>query len=196
MESFVLILFILLLLSLPASVLGKGYFKGKLLIYRNIVTGLALVFFSYWLFKSSVVKPLADGLALQLVNKHSEPMDFYSIEVYGEKNNNTYQVQHLGDIRPEHYRVEYLSLKETNEFWLIGYSKKKVAYFTQHVILNKNEDCYIEAANYLNQSTKLSLLANKEVQTYKKNNSRDAVWVVLSLLIVVINLILFFRKRK
>ncbi|WKS95826.1 hypothetical protein [Riemerella columbina] len=197
MEQLAFIILILLLLGLPASILGRTYFKGRLLIYRNLVTIVALAFYGYWLVKQSLLQPTGEGLAIQIVNKHPQTLDFYSIEVgEDERQQAVYHVEHWGNIRPEHYRVAYLPMKQSDEFWLVGFSGKTLAYYTQHMVLNKNEDRYIEANHYLNQSTKLSTIAKRQIDLHKQENNRHAVVVIFSFLIILINMILFFRHKK
>lgn len=186
MESLIGVVLVLLVVSLAGTVLGSRYFRGRLLIYRNIVTIGGIIFYGYYFFHKSMNLPDGKGVAIQVVNRHAESLDFYSIEVYDDKNTG-YKVEHLGEIRPEHYRVAYLPLQGTSEFWLVAFSGKQLAYYTQHIVSNKNEDKYIEATHYLNQSTKLSTIAKKEVEHHKAENIHLAVWIVLSFLIILVN---------
>ncbi|MCD5969356.1 hypothetical protein [Riemerella anatipestifer] len=183
METLSFVLFILLLISLVRI--------NRLKLYRKIITIVGVLFFGYWIFTKIYPNSVGGSIAIQLVNKHPQTLDFYSLEVLDKG----YNIVHLEDIRSEHYRVCHLGMKDTDEFWLVAFSGKKMVYFTQHIVGNKNEDLYIEANNYLNQSAKLSNIAEKQIRLYKREGLRDAVWVTFCFLILFINIVSWVKKK-
>ena len=108
-----------------------------------------------------------------------------------------YEVRRLGSIRNNYYRIEYLDMKNADQFWVAGYmGKKNMVYFSQHSIPNKNEDQIIEVRNYINQSQKLSEIAKNQIQLKKFDDMRTGIWVTLDLLLLFLNFTLLMRKGK
>jgi hypothetical protein len=95
-------------------------------------------------------------MSIQVINRLNQPIDFYAIKVIN-KDKNQFLSKHIGNVRTNHYQIEYFDMSNSNEFWIVGYlPKNKMVYFTQHSVINKEADQKIEVKNYLNQSLKLS----------------------------------------
>ncbi|MGN7759116.1 hypothetical protein ACTJIV_16720 [Chryseobacterium sp. 22532] len=186
-----------------ACVLSLILFKvksGRLAKWAKLFRILTLVFsistFTYWFIKKSAVSFVDNSVGLQVVNKLPQTLDFYLIKVDTAKIQNL-EPKHIGKIRPEYYRIEYLKMDQSDEYWIIGYlGKKNMVYFSQHAVPNKNIDQIVEVQNYINQSVKLSEAAKKQVETYNYENAKLGIWVSLDLLLLFLNLVLLLRKNK
>ncbi len=186
------IILIALVISLFLSKVKSGWAK----IFRVVTLVFSISLFTYWFIKKSSIGVVQDAVALQLINKLPQPLDFYVLNVKNIDKSNTLEVMHLGKIRPEYYRVEYLRMNNSNEYWIIGYlGKKNAVYFSQHSVPNKNIDQMIEVQNYINQSVKLSGIAKKEIETYNQENTKLGVLITLNFLLLFLNLSLFLRKK-
>lgn len=185
------IILITLIISLFLSKVKLGWAK----IFRAVILVFSISLFTYWFIKKSSIGIVQNAVALQLINKLPQPLDFYVLNVKNGKNDG-FEVMHLGKIRPEYYRVEYLKMKNSDEYWIIGYlGKKNAVYFSQHSVPNKNIDQMIEVQNYINQSVKLSGIAKKEIENYNQENIKLGVLITLNLLLLFLNLSLFIRKK-
>lgn len=99
---------------------------------------------------------------MQIINNLQQPIDFYTVRINKSPEAGDV-VNHLGTIRSGYYRIEYFNVKNSDEYWLMGFiGKKKLVYFSQHAIVNKNEDQLVEVRNYINQSQRLSDLGVKK----------------------------------
>jgi len=196
----VFIIFIIFWASFISLFLSKVK-KGKTAEWARLFRIATLVFsisiFTYWFIKKSAVGIVKDSVSLQVINKLPQPLDFYVINLKDKDKNGIPDTKHIGKIRPEYYRIEYLKMDTSDEYWIVGYlGKKNLVYFSQHSVPNKNIDQVIEIQNYINQSLKLSEKAKKEVENYNYENIKLGIWVTLDFLLVFINLVLLLRKRK
>ena len=188
------LLFILLCLALFFSVVKNGAFKNWAKIFRIAVVVATTGVFTYYFITKSLNSFLEDSLTVQLINKLPFPLDFYIVKV---TNDNQYKTQHLGSIRSNFYRIEYLDMDHSDEFWIAGYmGKKNLAYFSQHSVPNKNMDQIIEVNNYIIQSSKLSTKAKTLIDEMKFENVKTSVWVTIDMLLLFLNTALLFRKEK
>ncbi|MPS65248.1 hypothetical protein [Chryseobacterium sp.] len=188
------LLFIILITLIISLLLSKVKF-GWAKIFRAVILVFSISLFTYWFIKKSSIGVVQNAVALQLINKLPQPLDFYVLNINNNKND-ALEVMHLGKIRPEYYRVEYLKMTHSDEYWIIGYlGKKNAVYFSQHSVPNKNIDQMIEVQNYINQSVKLSGIAKKEIEAYNQENTKLGVLITLNLLLLFLNLSLFVRKK-
>ncbi|WP_426279087.1 hypothetical protein ACN9MN_07610 [Chryseobacterium sp. S-02] len=188
------LLFILLIALVISLFLSKVKLGGAK-IFRAVILVFSISLFTYWFIKKSSIGVVQNAVALQLINKLPQPLDFYVLNVKNGKNDG-FEVMHLGKIRPEYYRVEYLKMNNSDEYWIIGYlGKKNAVYFSQHSVPNKNIDQMIEVQNYINQSVKLSGIAKKEIEVYNQENTKLGVLITLNFLLLFLNISLFLRKK-
>lgn len=186
------IILVTLIISLFLSKVRLGWAK----IFRAITLVFSISLFTYWFIKKSSIGVVQNAVALQLINKLPQPLDFYVINLNNVDKSDALEVMHLGKIRPEYYRIEYLKMKNSDEYWIIGYlGKKNAVYFSQHSVPNKNIDQMIEVQNYINQSVKLSGIAKKEIEAYNQENVKQGILITLNLLLLFLNLSLFLRKK-
>ncbi|WP_426050067.1 hypothetical protein [Chryseobacterium sp. NFX27] len=165
-------------------------------LFRILTLVFSISIFTYWFIKKSAVGFVDNSVGLQVVNKLPQTLDFYLIKVDTAKIQNL-EPKHIGKIRPEYYRIEYLKMDQSDEYWIIGYlGKKNMVYFSQHAVPNKNIDQIVEVQNYINQSVKLSEAAKKQVETYNYENAKLGIWVSLDFLLLFLNLVLLLRKNK
>ncbi|WP_082504553.1 MULTISPECIES: hypothetical protein [unclassified Chryseobacterium] len=191
------LVFVLLVLSLFLSKVKKGRAGELAKLFRvlSLVFGISL--FTYWFIKKSTVRIVDHSVSLQLINKLPQALDFYLIKVNSIDGSRSLETSHVGRIRPEYFRVEYLNMKNSDEYWVAGYlGKKNLVYFSQHSVPNKNMDQMIEVQNYINQSEKLSAVAKKEIEEDNYQNMHAGIWVTLNLLLIFLNLVLILRKRN
>ena len=195
-------LFILLFILLSAGLLATIFKSGKpglwSRIFRIVVVVFATGIFSYYFVTRSLTQFRKDSLTVQLINKLPFPLDFYIVKVQTAKDSTpTYETSHPGDIRSGYYRIEYLDMTDSDEFWIAGFmGKKNMVYFSQHAVPNKNEDQIIEIQNYINQSQKLSEIAATQIESLKFGNMKTAIWMTLDLLLLFLNITLLIRRRK
>ncbi|WP_027379853.1 hypothetical protein [Chryseobacterium daeguense] len=193
----ILLIFWALVFSLILSKIKKGKGAEWAKIFRIITLVFSISFFTYWFIKRSAVGIVENSVALQVINKLPQPLDFYVININNPEANKAIETKHIGKIRPEYYRIEYLAMEKSDEYWIVGYlGKKNLVYFSQHSVPNKNIDQIIEVQNYINQSVKLSDIAKKQVEAYNYENIKVGIWVTLDFLLLFLNLALLIRKRR
>lgn len=193
----IVLLFILLLVAL--ILYGFRSQKKQLWnkIIRSVITISAAAYFTFWFVEKSLSQFLENSLAVQVINYLPQPVDFYIIRIQDGADATKYSSKHVGQIRPDFYRIEYLNMQKSNEFWVAGYiGKNKLIYFSQIAVPNKNEDKIIEVRNYINHSLKLSAIATDKVAELKYDNIKLSIWVTLDLLLIFLNGVLLFRGRK
>lgn len=192
------LLAILLAFGLLFSVIKTGRFQFWAKAFRMIIVGVSVVAFTYYFIQKSIDHFLADSLTVQVVNKLPFPLDFYIIKVNEDSDPDLqYETRHLGNIRTDFYRIDYLKMDHADQFWVAGYmGKKNLVYFSQHSVPNKNEDQIVEVRNYIVQSSKLAEVAKTQIEALKFDNIKTAIWMTLGLLLLFLNLALLFRKDK
>lgn len=196
MVFFIFVIFWACVLSLILSKVKSGRVAKWAKLFRILTVVFSISTFTYWFIKKSAVGFVDNSVGLQVVNKLPQTLDFYLIKVDSAKNGNL-EPKHIGKIRPEYYRVEYLKMDKSDEYWIIGYlGKKNMVYFSQHAVPNKNIDQIVEVQNYINQSVKLSEAAKKEVDSYNYENAKLGIWLSLDFLLLFLNLVLMVRKKK
>ena len=195
-----LIIFIIFLASVLSLVLFKvksGSMAKWAKLFRIVTVVFSISVFTYWFIKKSAVAFVDNSVGLQVVNKLPQALDFYLINVNKTDQNTTLEPKHIGKIRPEYYRIEYLKMDKSDEYWIVGYlGKKNLVYFSQHSVPNKNIDQIVEVQNYINQSMKLSELAKKQVDAYNYENTKLGIWIALDFLLLFLNLVLLLKKNK
>ena len=180
------------------SVFRTGSFRTWTKAFRIFVVVAGIGIFTYYFVTKSLTKFRADALTIQMINKLPFPLDFYLIKINSEKDAPVvYETGHVGTIRSNYYRIEYLDMSHSDEFWIAGFmGKKKMVYFSQHAVPNKNEDQIIEIQNYINQSQKLSEIAGKQIEILKLENMKTAIWITLDLLLLFLNIALLLKKAN
>lgn len=192
------LLAVLLAFSLLLSVIKTGGFQFWAKAFRITIVAISAAAFTYYFVQKSVDHFLEDSLTVQVVNKLPFPLDFYLIKINEDPNLDLkYETRHLGNIRTDYYRIDYLKMDRADQFWVAGYmGKKNLVYFSQHSIPNKNEDQIIEVRNYIVQSSKLAEIAKVQIEALKFNNIKTAIWMTLGLLLLFLNVALLLRKDK
>lgn len=195
----IFILFLALVLSLFFYKVKSGRFVVAAKIFRivTVITGISV--FAFWFVEKSLTKTAKNAVGLQVINKLPQPLDFYIIikEENPETKATTLDTKHLGKIRPEYFRTDFLKMKNSNEFWVAGFlGKKNMVYFSQHSVPNKNMDQIIEVQNYINQSMSLSDKAKKEIEVFNYNNIKESIWIILDFILLFLNLALLLRRTK
>lgn len=195
-----LIIFIIFLASVLSLILFKvksGSMARWAKLFRIVTVVFSISVFTYWFIKKSAVAFVDNSVGLQVINKLPQALDFYLIKVNKTDQNTTLEPKHIGKIRPEYYRIEYLKMDKSDEYWIAGYlGKKNLVYFSQHSVPNKNIDQIVEVQNYINQSMKLSDAAKKQVDAYNYENTKLGIWITLDFLLLFLNLVLLLRKNK
>ncbi|AZB21837.1 hypothetical protein EG338_06980 [Kaistella haifensis] len=192
------LLFIALCLGLVFSIFKEGRFRIAATIFRITVVIISISVFSYYFVTKSINQFRKDSLTVQLINTLPFPLDFYIVKVNNDKNSaEKYVTTRSGSIRTDYYRIEYLDMKNSDQFWVAGFmGRKNMVYFSQHAVPNKNEDQIIEIRNYINQSQKLSEIAQTQIEVLKSENMKTAIWFTLDLLLLFLNTILLLRRSK
>ncbi len=189
------IIFLLLIISLFLTLIKKGRFAKWARIFRWTTVVLCIGFFSYCFFESSSTRYQKNALSTLIINKLPVTLDFYLIKIQKDPSNK-YITKHIGKIRPEYYRIEYLNMNRSDEFWVIGYlGKKNLVYFSQHSVPNKNMDQIVEVNNYIIQSAKLAGIAGINVEKEQEDKEMLSIWISLNLLLLFLNVVLLFRRK-
>lgn len=197
MMFIVYVIFVALLISLFLFKIKAKKGTEWTKIFPVITVVFAISMFTYWFIKKSAVRIVEDSVALQVINKLPQPLDFYVISLNDPEADKILETQHIGKIRPEYFRIQYLRMEKSNEYWIVGYlGKKNLVYFSQHSVPNKNIDQIIEVQNYINQSVKLSEIAKKQIEEYAYENTLQGIWVTLDFLLLFLNLVLLIRKKR
>lgn len=193
----VLMIFWALIFSLFLSKTKRGKAAEWAKLFRVVTVIFSISVFTYWFVKKSAVGIVEDSVALQVINKLPQPLDFYVVTLNDSESGKVIETKHIGKVRPEYYRIEYLRMDRSDEYWIVGYlGKKNLVYFSQHALPNKNIDQIIEIRNYINQSVKLSDLAKKQVEAYNYENIKVGIWITLDFLLLFLNLVLLVRKKR
>lgn len=172
---------------------GKGAEWAKL--FRIVTVVFSISIFTYWFIKKSAVGIVEDSVTLQVINKLPQPLDFYVITLNDAEVGKMTDTKHIGKVRPEYYRIEYLKMDKSDEYWIVGYLGKNLVYFSQHSLPNKNIDQIVETRNYINQSVKLSDLAKKQIEIYNYENTKVGIWITLDFLLLFLNIMLLIRRK-
>ncbi|WP_082505004.1 hypothetical protein [Chryseobacterium sp. Leaf405] len=197
MMFIVYIIFVALLISLFLFKVKAKKGREWAKIFPVVTVVFAISIFTYWFIKKSLVSIVEDSVALQIINKLPQPLDFYVINLNDPEADKILETQHIGKIRPEYFRIQYLKMDKSDEYWIAGYlGKKNLVYFSQHSLPNKNIDQMIEVKNYINQSVKLSDIAKKQIDEYNYQNTKNAIWITLDFLLLFLNLVLLIRKKR
>ncbi|CAH0275474.1 hypothetical protein [Chryseobacterium sp. Bi04] len=197
MEFIIFVIFWACVLSLVFYKVKSGKVAKWAKLFRILTVVFSISFFAYWFIKKSAVAFVDNSVGLQVVNKLPQALDFYLINVSKEQSNILLEPKHIGKIRPEYYRIEYLKMDKSDEYWIVGYlGRKNLVYFSQHSVPNKNIDQIVEVQNYINQSVKLSEAAKKQVDAYNYENTKLGIWISLDFLLLFLNLVLLLRKNK
>ncbi|WP_312507943.1 hypothetical protein [Chryseobacterium culicis] len=197
MTLIILIIFLASVLSLILFKVKSGSMAKWAKLFRIVTLVFSISVFTYWFIKKSAVAFVDNSVGLQVINKLPQALDFYMINVNKTEKNTTLEPKHIGIVRPEYYRIEYLKMDKSDEYWIVGYlGKKNLVYFSQHSVPNKNIDQIVEVQNYINQSMKLSEIAKKQVDAYNYENTKLGIWITLDFLLLFLNLVLLVRKNK
>ena len=195
MNSLNFVLLFLLILALILSLFKTGARARWAKNIRFFIVILGLAFFGYWFFQKSFSNFLEKSMSIQVINRVNQPLDIYAIKVI-DKDQNKFLTKHLGKVRTHHYQIDYFVMSNSNEFWVAAYNiKNKLVYFSQHSVQNKEEDQKIEVRTFLNQSQKLSDIAEKVIEKNKLKNINKSILVSLSLLLLFLNVVLLTRKK-
>jgi hypothetical protein len=197
MEFIIFVIFFASVFSLILYKVKSGNAAKWAKLFRIFTLVFSISIFTYWFIKKSVIGVVNNSVALQIINKLPQTLDFYVINQNDPEKDGILEAKHIGKIRPEYYRIEYLKMDKSDEYWMVGYlGKKNLVYFSQHSVPNKNIDQIIEVQNYINQSLKLSDEAKKQVEAYNHENTKLGIWVSLDFLLLFLNLVLLLRKNK
>ena len=191
---------ILILIFLIIALFLSGFRSEKWNLWnklaRTIITISATAYFTFWFVERSLSQFLENSLAVQVINYLPQPVDFYIIRIQDENDVRKFSSKHVGQIRTEHFRIEYINMQKSNEFWVVGFiGKGNLVYFSQVAVPNINEDKIIEVKNYINHSQKLSAIASEKVEDLKYENIKLSIWVTLDMLLIFLNSVLLFRRR-
>ena len=189
---------VMLSLGLFFSVIKTGPLLRWSKAFRIVMVALSVLIFTYLFFQKSIDQFQKNALTIQVINKLPFPLDFYLIKINKDVDPELkFETTHVGIIRNDFYRIDYLQMTNSDEYWLVGYmGNKSLAYFTQHSVPNKNQDQIIEVQNYIVQSNKLSKVAKSQIDDLKFNNIKSAIWMTLDLLLLFLNIALLLRKEK
>ncbi len=189
------IVLLLLILSLILSVIKTGRFKRTAIAIRVMSIAAGIGFFAYWFVDKSIDKYLKDSMAFQIINELPQPLDFYVVTVEKKDDQKVYTTKHIGKIRTDHYRLDYLRMANSNEYWLAGYLGKNLSYFAPKYVPNKNIDQIVNIDNYKIENEELAEVAKTYIEEYKGQDLRTSIRITLSLLLLFLNIGLFIKIK-
>ncbi|WP_392437679.1 hypothetical protein ACF3N7_02805 [Cruoricaptor ignavus] len=187
-------IFVLLSLSLLLSFFKEGRRARIFRIIRWAAVSLTILFFAWKFAEDFFKQPGNEDVSVQVINSLPQPLDFYLIsrDTVGAG-----PVIHLGKIRPDHYRMEYLRFESGGELWLAGFlGNKNMVYLSRHPMVSRNLDPIIEVRSYEDLGQVLHARAEKEIGWYRTQATRRAVLAVLCLLLLFVNVIPLLRKSS
>lgn len=133
MYAITIILFIFLCLSLLLSTIRTGRLAISIKILRWVITIGGIAFFSWW-FSKKLSRLTDNSLSVQIINNLQQPIDFYTVRINKSPEAGDV-VNHLGTIRSGYYRIEYFNVKNSDEYWLMGFIGKKSWYIFLNMLL-------------------------------------------------------------
>lgn len=192
------LLFIVLSLSLIVYPIRDGILGIWLRRFRIFLVIISAALFTYFFIVKSLTQFSKNSLTVQIINDLPLPLDFYIVKINSDKTvENKFETRNVGNVRSNFFRIDYLDMKSSEEFWVAGFmGKKNLVYFSQHFVPNKNEDQIIEIHNYNNQSAKLSAISKDLILEMKHDNMKTAIWITLDLLLLFLNFTLLFKKTQ
>ena len=192
------LLVVLLSFGLLFSVIKTGRFKSWAKAYRIVVIAISVAVYASYFIQKSLDRFVENSLTVQVVNKLPFPLDFYVIKINADSDPDLkYETRHLGIIRNNYYRLDYLKMETSDQYWIAAYmGKKNLVYFSQHSVPNKNQDQTVEVQNYIVQSSKLAEIAKSQIEVLKFDNIKTAIWMTMGLLLLFLNLAVLLRKEK
>ena len=192
------LLVVLLSFGLLFSVIKTGRFKSWAKAYRIVVIAISVAVYASYFIQKSLDRFVENSLTVQVVNKLPFPLDFYVIKINADSDPDLkYETRHLGIIRNNYYRLDYLKMETSDQYWIAAYmGKKNLVYFSQHSVPNKNQDQTVEVQNYIVQSSKLAEIAKSRIEVLKFDNIKTAIWMTMGLLLLFLNLAVLLRKEK
>ena len=193
---FLLVLF--LSFCLLFSVIKTGRFQSWAKAFRIVIVAISAVVYTLYFVQKSLDQFVQDSLTVQVVNKLPFPLDFYLIKINDDADPDLrFETRHMGMIRNSYYRIDYLKMEKSDQYWIAAYmGKKNLVYFSQHSVPNKNEDQIIEVQNYIVQSSRLADIAKSRIEALKFDNIKTAIWMTLGLLLLFLNIALLFKTEK
>lgn len=195
MEHFTFIIFLLLCLGQVLWVFRKSAYARHVRVLRYAIVAGALIYFVVWFVQKSSYPDRGNAMSLQIINKLPSTLDFFVITV-NDSGNIKNDLIRAGKIRPEHYQLEYLNMDHSREYWIGGLmGKDKLVYFSQHAVPDAGSDQIVEVNSYLMQSIKLADKAREQFQEKRLEDIGTAVWTVLSLILLFLNIVLLGKKH-
>lgn len=193
MEFILFGLFTMLCISLFLTIVKKNKFKGLFFLFRVFSVGIGIIFFTYWFFQKSIEQFLTDSTTVQVINELPQSIDFYIIKENQKDSKKKYWIEHLGKIRQEHYRLNYIKFKNNEDYWVCGFLGKNLTYFSKHTITNHNIDQIISIKNFtIDNDSHLDHIAF-HIKNYKSQYISLATWVSIVLLILFLNIASFIK---
>lgn len=185
-----ILFFWLLALALVASLFRTESARQWLAWFRSAVIISCLSFFSWQFLRSSVDRNPAEALAVQLINKLPQTLDFYLILQHGK----TEMLEHPGKIRPEHFRLEKLDAAMVKNFSIAATLGQNLVYYSHHPIANKNMDVMLEIDNYTIENQKAADVALEGIKKFQEEQIRHGIWASLDFLLLFLNIVLLVRR--
>ncbi len=194
---FILLLFtlVVLLLGIFSLVLSGRTYRNKARVFSFSIATLCLLGFGYWFSQKSTSFLIQDAVSTQVISKLPQAVDFYVIKIEDHGQYTSYTTNHLGIIRPDHYRMLSLEMQQSEEFWVVGYLGKNLVHFSQFFVPNKNIDQIIKVENYNVENTTNSEIAGREILLQHQENRNLAILSTLITLFLFLLIILLIKKR-
>ena len=189
------ILIVILSFSLFLNLIRSGILKKCATVFRIFSIALGVSLFTYWFIEKSIDRLLQNSLSLQIINELPQPLDFYIITPDKKEGDSLYTTEHFGNIRTDHYRLDNLMMKNSSEYWIVGYIGKNIAYFSKQSVPNINIDQVISINNYTIEDDSLAETAKEYIESYKAENMNNAFWVTMGLLLLFLNIGTFIKIK-
>lgn len=192
MENWLTLLFVLLFGSVLVSPRFFAKRKNAVYTYQYTVTALGILFFAYWFGKDFIVKKLGGVSQVTVINKLPQPLDFYLVTSQDKGQKLT--AVHSGNIRPEHFREENLSLAGRDSVALAGFQgADNLVYYEQFPLKKGEKSLVLTAESYRISNTSASERATSLVTAQLNKTGAYAVYMALCLLLLFMNIVLLLR---
>lgn len=171
---------------------GKNW-RLKVFYIRMVFVVFSLGLLVYFFAIQSIFNRGLGSTELKISNQLGYSVDFYVLRKKTQSSG--YHIRHFGKIRPGYYRSEYLDMKPLDEYWILGYDKGRLIYFTQHFYHQGSMREEVKIKGDVNRSNPISDKADSVIGIYHSGRVSLAVIITLTFLLLFMNIILLVRRK-
>jgi hypothetical protein len=129
----ILLIFWALVFSLVLSKIKKGKGAEWAKLFRIATLVFSISFFTYWFIKKSAVGIVENSVALQVINKLPQPLDFYVINLNDPDANKAIETKHIGKSVPNTTESSILEWKSPTNTGLPAIWVRKILFIFHNI---------------------------------------------------------------